>query len=50
MKYDWLPLAEDNFNRRWQASDAILILYVDIYSGIAHNSMTIILLFTIVIL
>ena len=41
MKYDWLPLAEDNYNRRWQASDAILIISVDIYSGIAHISMTI---------
>ena len=42
MKYDWLPLAEDNYNRRWQASDAILIISVDIYSGIAHISMTIV--------
>ena len=41
MKYDWLPLAEDNYNRRWQASDAILIISVDIYNGIAHISMTI---------
>ena len=46
MKYDWLPLAEDNYNRRWQASDAILIISVDIYSGIAHISMTIVILST----
>ena len=41
MKYDWLPLAEDNYNRRWQASDAILIISVDVYSGIVCISMTI---------
>ena len=41
MKYDWLTLAKDNNNKRWQASDAILNISVDIYSGIAHISMTI---------
>ena len=39
MKYAWLPLAKDNYNGRWQASDAIHIISVDMYNGIAHISM-----------
>ena len=42
MKYAWLPLAKDNYNGRWQASDAIHIISVDMYNGIAHISMTIV--------